>query len=78
MHLSFGSYHTLFGVYIRLQHVKVALLAVPRLAPTALQLWSLQLLHQFVNAVSATDAPPLRLPQLAAPSRAVRSGTRGW
>jgi hypothetical protein len=51
-------YRNLFGVYLKPQQARVALLAA-----TALQLWAPQLLRQFIAA--AADTPPRTLLTLA-------------
>jgi ABC-type multidrug transport system fused ATPase/permease subunit len=66
MNLTLTHYRNLFGVYLRPQRARVALLAVLLLAVTALQLWSPQLLRQFIDAAAAVDAPPRTLLTLAA------------
>jgi ATP-binding cassette subfamily B protein len=66
MNLPLTQYRNLFGVYLRPQRARVALLAVLLLAVTVLQLWSPQLLRQFIDAAAAADAPPRTLLTLAA------------
>ena len=60
-------YCNLFGVYLKPQRARVVLLIVLLLAVTALQLWSPQLLYQFIDAASAADTPTRTLLTLAAP-----------
>ena len=66
MNLTLTHYRNLFGVYLGPQRARVALLVVLLLAVTAQQLWSPQLLCQFIDAASAADTPPRTLLTLAA------------
>jgi ABC-type multidrug transport system fused ATPase/permease subunit len=63
MNLPLTQYRNLFGVYLKPQRARVALLAVLLLAVTGLQLWSPQLLRQFIDGA---DTPPRTLLALAA------------
>jgi ABC-type multidrug transport system fused ATPase/permease subunit len=66
MNLPLTQYRNLFGVYLRPQRARVALLAMLLLAVTALQLWSPQLLRQFIDAAAAAETPLRMLLTLAA------------
>ena len=72
MNVPLTRYCNLFGVYLKPQRARVVLLIVLLLAVTALQLWSPQLLRQFIDAASAADTPTRTL--LALATQAVQVG----